>query len=244
VLGGDPERIVAAEREIRDRQAPVYDLHREREVYERLVEDAVVFGALDLGPELVVVDAGCGTGGSLTPLLERCARVIGVDHSEASLEVARNRVPEELRSRLELVPGDLRSVPLADRTADRVMSMGVIQHVPTDAYRRQVMEELYRVLKPDGILVVDAYRWLGHVRRHKEGFWPSGLYRYAFTAREFRALFLRSGFREVRVGGAVIAPALSERLGVSVETQQRLAFTPLGRHLAHYVVGRGRRPAG
>jgi ubiquinone/menaquinone biosynthesis C-methylase UbiE len=240
--GENADRIVAAEREIRDREAPLYDRHRERAAYDRRAEDGTVITALDLQPDLVVVDAGCGTGRQLLDLLERSARVVGVDHSEASLDIARERVRVDLRGRLQLLAGDVRSLPLENETADRVLCSEVIQHVPGNEGRRQALKELHRILRPGGILVITAYRWHGHIRRTKDGFFENGLYRYAFTAREFGALMRSAGFEEVRIGGTVVLPRLSERLGVSFETQRRLAFTPVGRHLAHYVIGRAVSP--
>ncbi|HMJ00632.1 MAG TPA: class I SAM-dependent methyltransferase [Gaiellaceae bacterium] len=239
----DPDAIVDREREIRDREARAYDRHRAQDTYHRTVEDACVFSQLDLRPEHTVVDAGCGTGTHLEALLDRAAGVIGADHSQASLDVARERVPTEKRERLTLVAADLRAMPLEDATADRVMCFEVIQHVPTDEHRRQALRELHRILKPGGVLVVSCYRWRGHIRRQKEGFFENGLYRYAFTASELGDLLQSARFADVLVGGAVILPALSQSLRVGVEAQLRLAFTPLGRHLSHYAVARGRRPA-
>jgi len=235
----DPERIVEAERAIRDREADVYDDHRRGDAYLRAVEDACAFHALGLRPTDTVLDAGCGTGLQLGALLEQAGRVIGVDHSPASIERARARTRDVAGGRLELLAADLRELPLETASVDRVISNGVLQHIPTEAFRLQALRELHRVLRPGGVLVVLAYRWLGHIRRARDGYFDSGLYRHAFTARELRSLLGAAGFGEVGVGGVAIAPALAERLGVSAEAQRRLAFTPLGRHAAHYVVGRG-----
>jgi SAM-dependent methyltransferase len=238
----DPESIVGREREIRDREAGIYDEHRDKDPYHRTVEDVVALGVLELRPEHVVVDAGCGTGRHLRELLSRSARVIGLDHSGEMLAIARERVPPEDRDRVELLEADLRSLPLDDASADRVLCFETLQHVPTAEFRLEAVRELFRVLKPGGVFVISAYRWLGHIRRTKDGFFDSGLYRYAFTSRELGALLREAGFGEVRVGGAVILPGLAERLGVGATWQRRLAFTPVGRHLAHYVVGRAVRP--
>jgi ubiquinone/menaquinone biosynthesis C-methylase UbiE len=242
VPGGDA--IVRREREIRDREAARYDDHRDRDPYQRDVEDAIVLEQADVRPEHIVVDAGCGTGRHLPELLRRSARVIGVDHSSEMLALAREKIAPEERGRLELIQADLRSLPLDDRVADRVLCLQTLQHLPTHEFRLALVRELLRVLKPGGVLVVSTYRWLGHVRRKKEGFFESGIYRYAFTARELGALLREAGFVDERVGGAVVLPSLAERLGAGVRPQARVAFTPAGRHLAHYLVARGVRPSG
>lgn len=208
--------------------------------YLRAIENAIVLHALDLDPAQTVVDAGCGTGRTLEALLDRAALVVGVDHSAASLQIARARVGESKRERLSLIESDLRSMPLDDATADRVLCLSVLQHMPTDEFRSQAVRELRRILKPGGVLVALAYRWLGHIRRHKEGYFGTDLYRYAFTVAEFGALLEDAGFGEIALGGAAILPALAMRLGVGVELQRKLAFTPVARHLAHYVVARAR----
>jgi ubiquinone/menaquinone biosynthesis C-methylase UbiE len=240
---GDPRRIIEREREIRDTEATSYDGHRALGPYRTAVEEACVLDLLDLRPGQTLLDAGCGTGSLLPVLLERASRVVGVDHSVESLELARERVPEEQHERLELAAGDLRALPLQDAMADRALCFEVLQHIPTDDFRQQALRELHRVLRPGGLLVLSVYRWRGRIRRHKEGFFDHGLYRYAFTPRELRTAMRAAGFEDVRVGGAVVLPGISERLGVSVELQRRIAPTPVGRRLAQYLVARGSRPS-
>lgn len=227
---------------MRDRQAGDYDAHIAADAYVHAVEDECLFAALDLSHEHDVLDAGCGTGRHFDELLRRGRSVIGVDHSEESLAVALARTADEDRGRLRLLQGDLRELPLEDGVVDRVMCCGVLQHFPTSELRLQVVQELGRVLRPDGCLVLSAYRWLGRVKRHRDGFWGEGLYRHAFTCRELRTLIGTAGFEPVEVGGIAIFPGLAERLGVTPARHARLMFTPAGRHLAQYVVARARKP--
>src|SRR5690349_17098619 len=78
------ERIIAVERDVRDREAETYDAHIGRVPYIRAIEDEWIFNALDLKSTEVVLDAGCATGRHLERLLDEAGEVIGADHSQRS----------------------------------------------------------------------------------------------------------------------------------------------------------------
>ncbi len=67
-----------------------------------------------------VLDAGCGTGAMAQALAQRGADVVGIDISPALLEIAEQRLPQELRSRVMFRADDM----LADHgTFDAVIAM-------------------------------------------------------------------------------------------------------------------------
>jgi ubiquinone/menaquinone biosynthesis C-methylase UbiE len=235
-----PEEIVAAERALRDREAPSYDDARSE--WEHAVHEEAAARLLALRPGETIIDAGSGPGVMVARYLGAGAQVIAVDHSEKSLELVWERVPPGERDRLRTVQADLRSLPLEDACADASSCLGVLQHIPTHEFRLAAARELLRCLKPGGRLVVITYRWLGHVKRNKEGWWTPELYRYAFTIGELEALLREAGFVHVKSGGLLLFPRLSERLGTPPGLHYRLAFTPLGRLLGDYVISRAERP--
>jgi ubiquinone/menaquinone biosynthesis C-methylase UbiE len=92
---------------------------------------------------LTVLDYGCGAAEGGIFLAKRGARVIAVDVSARSLELAnqlarKNGVEIETR----LVTGD--GIPASDNEFDRIYGNGVLHHVPLDT----AMPELARVMKP------------------------------------------------------------------------------------------------
>jgi SAM-dependent methyltransferase len=238
VRDGDPvpaaDLIIERERRVRDEEAGGYAAHRARASYERDVEQACILGALELGPSDTVLDAGCGTGQYIPQLLAIAGAVVAVDHSPASIAIASGCVPAAEASRVSFHAADIRKLPIDDAAVDAVLSNGVLQHVPTAEARLDALRELRRVLRPGGRIALTTYRWRGHIRRQKEGYFPTGIYRYAFTARELRGAFEAAGFDRVRVGGAVVAPAITKRFGVGVGLQRRLVHNPLARPFAHY----------
>ena len=247
---GDPvradEEAIATERAVRDAQAEIYDEHRAGLAWEYAAMDACFERLLGLLPTHRVLDAGCGTGAHVPWLLERTASVVGVDHSAHSLEIARRRLTQPEADRVELLEGDIRSLPLADRSVDRVLSAGVIQHLPSHAAREESVRNFFRVLVPSGIAAVSVYKWLGHSGWRRNGAFvaPDGRIPYhGFTPREIRRLFEQAGFVDVVIAGAAPVPALAKRFAIGLERQTRLAFTPVGRLLGDYLVVAGVRPA-
>jgi len=99
-----------------------------------------VFDALGVGPDMVLLDAGCGAGLALQLAAKRGATVTGLDASAALLDVARERVPGA-----DIRQGDLEVLPFDDDTFDSVTAFNSIQYAgdPIAAAR-----ELRRVAKP------------------------------------------------------------------------------------------------
>jgi ubiquinone/menaquinone biosynthesis C-methylase UbiE len=96
-----------------------------------------------------VLDLGCGTGGFARALAQRLpAEVIGVDVAAHLLRHAATQFPH--RS-LRWVLGQAEALPLADQTVDRVI-MSLVLHQIAD--RKQALQEVYRVLRPGGRVLV------------------------------------------------------------------------------------------
>ncbi|MBC7288205.1 MAG: class I SAM-dependent methyltransferase [Armatimonadetes bacterium] len=114
----------------------------------------------------VILDAGCGTGGTFAALAAQYT-VVGLDRSLVALAFCRKRGMELL------VGGDLQSIPLADASFDAVVACDVLEHVQDD---QLALRELFRVSRPGAVLVVTvpALPWLwsehdealGHMRRY------------------------------------------------------------------------------
>jgi 2-polyprenyl-6-hydroxyphenyl methylase/3-demethylubiquinone-9 3-methyltransferase len=98
------------------------------------------------GPDAVLVDLACG-GGLMAPHVARLGyRHVGVDLGLAGLRVAREHGVAPVR-------GSVLAVPLVDGCADVVLAGEVLEHVEDD---EQVIAECARLLRPGGVLVLDA----------------------------------------------------------------------------------------
>jgi len=99
--------------------------------------------------DFVVADLGCGTGHLAAELSPHVRQVIGVDNSQSMLKAARKRA-EELAN-VEIRPGDLESLPIADATCDAATLILALTYVPEPP---RVLREVSRILKPAGRAVI------------------------------------------------------------------------------------------
>ena len=108
----------------------------------------------DLKPGEAVVDLGSGAGFDTVlaaQMVGSTGRVIGVDMTPSMLAKARQIADLLGLSNVELREGYLEELPVADATADVVISNGVINLCPDKA---TVLAEAFRVLKPGGRLQI------------------------------------------------------------------------------------------
>jgi len=105
-------------------------------------------------PGTRLLELGCGYGRALAPLLERAARVVGIDTSAASLRLARERVGRE--EGCDLVLADAGRLPFADGSFDFVVCIqnGVSAFkVPP----RRLIDEALRVTRREGKALFSSY---------------------------------------------------------------------------------------
>jgi len=105
-------------------------------------------------PDLSVLDIGCGWGGlALTLARDYGARVTGITLSREQLTAARDRaLAEGLEDHVNFELLDYRAV---DRRFDRVVSVGMFEHVGIGYYQTYV-DTVARCLNPGGVAVLHA----------------------------------------------------------------------------------------
>jgi arsenite methyltransferase len=144
------------------------------------VRDRLV-AALALAGHERVLDAGCGRGLTLIACAKKLTtgRAVGVDlwaakdlsnnHPEATLA---NADIEGVAERIEVETADITRLPFPDASFDAVVSMTVIHNIPSQNQRDRALNELVRVLKPNGRLALFD---LLHIARYTQVLQDAGM---------------------------------------------------------------------
>lgn len=120
---------------------------------DRLREKSVALGSLTAGQH--VLEVGCGTGEiSLRARKQVGAHgtVAGIDPSPEMINVARGKALDA-QLPIDYRVGVIEALPYPDNSFDAVYSSLMMHHLPYET-KRAGLEEIYRVLKPQGQLIV------------------------------------------------------------------------------------------
>ncbi len=114
----------------------------------KIYESELLLEMLGADQGKIILDVGCGTGVFTLDILSFGPHVIGLDISRPMVMLACHKAKKYPFSG---IVGDMMSLPFADDSFDKVVSMTAIEFVK-DAQR--VVKELFRVTRRGGIIVV------------------------------------------------------------------------------------------
>jgi SAM-dependent methyltransferase len=96
-----------------------------------------------------VLDLGCGTGENIVPLVERGARVIGIDISPDLIALAHKRL-RDMNLEATLKAGSAYETGLLDESVDVILCIALVHHLDV----RRVRDEMLRILGKGGMVIL------------------------------------------------------------------------------------------
>ena len=144
-----------------------------------------LFERFDLKPGITFLDVGCGRGEFLRGFIECGVAGYGVDQSRAAEQYCPNAT-------LKISDIENEGIPYEDNFFDVVYSKSVIEHF---YYPERIVREIFRVLKPGGMVITLCPDWAFNYRIYFEDY----THRTPFMQSSLRDILLIHGFTGVLV---------------------------------------------
>jgi len=201
-------------------------IEQTRSTYTAIAEDfsrtrAQLWPALDLFKDYIkendkILDIGCGNGRLINLTRDIEVDYTGIDYSAPLVEIARENYPDE-----KFLVGDILDLDFPENYFDVVLLIAVLHHIPSAALRDKAVRNMYRVLKPGGLVLMTNWNlWQTRFWKYHYKYWRerragkidlddndilrewgnTGNYRYvhAFTKTELEELGKKTGFETTK----------------------------------------------
>ena len=102
-----------------------------------------------------ILDFGCGNGRLLGILQEKKIEYFGVDVSQKLIDLAKIKYPQFAQNFSKISGFDSLSFP--DEFFNVIVSIAVFHHLPDKKFRLAMAQELFRVTKPGGEIIITVW---------------------------------------------------------------------------------------
>jgi tocopherol O-methyltransferase len=185
-----------------------YRLNR-RQAQIDLIEELLAWAEVDPihNPPSMILDLGCGIGGSSLYLAEKLgAQVTGISLSPVQIKRARERALNRgLANQVTFEVANALEMPFADQSFDWVWSLESGEHMPD---KTKFLQECYRVLKPKGRLILATWchrpttslagTLTANEKRHLQAIYQVYCLPFVLSLPDYEAIALDCGFKALR----------------------------------------------
>ena len=150
---------------------------------------------LNIKPDDIILDVGCGGGINVKRMAENAKKVYGIDYSIESVNLSRE-VNEKLidEGKVEIREGNVKSLPFEDNTFDIVTAFETVYFWPDI---EKCFGEVKRVLKPGGIFLIGMETNGSDNLIMK--FWKHFIDMEMYDDGELRAFLQNNGYNQITV---------------------------------------------
>ncbi len=113
-------------------------------------------------PGNTILDVGCGNGRLYQLFSKMQVQYIGIDQSEGLITIARKKFPLG-----RFLLGTMNNTALSEGSIDVIYAIASFHHLPTVSLRVQALQEMKRILKPNGTIIMLNWNLYSNWAREK-----------------------------------------------------------------------------
>jgi len=146
-----------------------------------------ILEAVEIKPDFIAADLGCGSGFFTVPLANRVKKVYGIDVQKEMLEFLERKIKRLKINNIMLLLSEENEIPLDHESVDLLVSVNTL-HEFND--KERIIEEIHRVLKQRGRALIADFK------KENTDFGPPVAVRV--SERQAVSLFERKGFMALK----------------------------------------------
>jgi len=143
-----------------------------------------ILSFLDLQPNNIVADLGCGSGVFTIPISKKVKKIYGIDIEPKMIQVLNQKILQKNIKNISTLLSNGIKIPLETSSLNLLITVNTL-HEFND--RNKVFKEIFRVLKPTGKLAVVDFK------KKREDFGPPSKIR--ISSRQAKKMFEQNCFR-------------------------------------------------
>lgn len=123
------------------------------ESYKKRFEEEKKYLQKMISNDTNVLEIGCGNGRSIFDVLTKTKDIVGIDHNDKAITVAKNNFSQY--SSVKIIKADATHLPFNNEEFDFVICMFTFENLGDKKFK--VLEEMKRVLKKSGKIIISVF---------------------------------------------------------------------------------------